>query len=95
MDISLIFIQKYRTISGWFGGKYPELNKMYSISYREIGRVGYEYAKPPPPPPQIVKSTIMESPETKIRDLNCPHDRLLFSIEKGVQLRSLKSDEDG
>jgi hypothetical protein len=84
-DKSLIFIQRFQTISGWFGGKRPEIDKIYEIHFKEIERVGFEFAKPPPPPSQIVKSSVQEV--QRIRDLTVPRDQMLFAIEGGIRLR--------
>lgn len=88
-DDSLIYISRYRTVSGWFGGKYPELNKLYSIRYEIMERVdmGKKIESPTHTPPEIVKSATL--PE-KVRDLNDPRDNLLFQIESGVKLKKLK-----
>lgn len=85
-DDTLIYISKYRTVSGWFGGKYPELNKLYSIRYETMERVDIgKKTVSPLRTPEIVKSATIPD---KVRDLSDPRDNLLFQIESGVKLKS-------
>ena len=87
-DDSLIHISRYQTVSGWFGGKYPELNKLYSIRYESMERVDMgKKMDSPNRTPEIVKSTV--APD-KVRDLNDPRYNLLFLIESGVKLKKVK-----